>query len=164
MKHIFFIRHAKSSWDSMFQQDFDRPLNNRGIKDSPVMADYLRSKGIVPDLIISSSANRAKSTAILFCDVWQIDPVDIVLYDELYHASPTILNKVIRSLDDNYNAVFLFAHNPGLTEWINRYSDAEIDNLPTCGIANIEFGGSTWSEFAGSPLKCSGIWYPKMLS
>jgi phosphohistidine phosphatase len=164
MKSLFLIRHAKSSWDSLFQEDFERPLNDRGIRDAPRMARMLHSRGIFPDLLLSSSANRAQSTAILFCREYDIEPDQILLTKDLYHADPNTINRVVQSLNDSYNVVFLFAHNPGMTDWINRFTDAKLDNLPTCGVAEIEHKSDIWNDFASQSLNCKNIWYPKMLS
>ncbi len=145
MKKIVFIRHAKSSWAQENISDFDRPLNERGQNDAPVMAHRLLDQGIYPDFWISSSALRAKSTAQVFKDVFK-DDTPIHYSDALYHASQENLLQEIRNLDQDKKCVFLFGHNPGLTDFVNALCRIHIDNIPTSGCAMVRIHVDKWED------------------
>ncbi len=70
MRKLLIIRHAKSSWDTLTQRDFDRPLNDRGNRDAPIMAKRLLKKDIGIDAFVSSPANRALTTAAYFAEAY----------------------------------------------------------------------------------------------
>ncbi|MDE3251667.1 MAG: histidine phosphatase family protein [Bacteroidota bacterium] len=161
MKQLFIIRHAKSSWSLPGQDDFDRPLNDRGRRDAPMMAERLLAKKIDIDLIVSSPANRALTTAGFFADAYRLDKTHQKTVRSLYHASPSVFYEVIRSLDDGFQSVALFSHNPGITAFVNELSDARIDNMPTCGVFAIRSAIDHWKDF---PKRDNQFWffdYPK---
>lgn len=123
-------------------EDYERPLNTRGRKDAPEMAKRLYNQNMMPDLMISSTAERAKQTALVFSDILSFNESKIVWADELYHASPETILKVVNSINEQYNQVFMFGHNPGFTDFVNELVSVRIDNIPTCGIAVIQVKGS----------------------
>ena len=96
MKHLLLVRHAKSSWDNFSVKDFDRPLNERGKKDAPVMAKRLLKKDIMIDAFISSPAKRARKTAEAFVKEYKGNKEPIIFLDELYLASPSAFEEVIK--------------------------------------------------------------------
>ena len=100
MKTVYFVRHAKSSWSNPALDDHDRPLNSRGKRDAPFMAKVLKGKGARPDLIVTSTANRAQTTALHFAKEFDISPGDVMLRPEIYEAYSEQVMEVIRSLDD----------------------------------------------------------------
>ncbi len=112
MKRLYLIRHAKSSWDDPSLDDFDRPLSKRGKHDAPLMGKLLKQKNIIPDLILSSPAKRAKKTAKKIAK--ELGKANIVYLDELYDASSQDLLADIKKISDTYTTVFLIAHNPRL--------------------------------------------------
>ncbi len=148
MKKLYLIRHAKSSWNSDATSDFDRPLAKRGKREAPLMAKVLHSKGIRPDLILSSPAKRAKKTAKIFAEVLGYPKSKIVYEEGIYEAMPDTLLRLVRSTDDRIHTLFLVGHNPGLTELANQSTPVHIDNLPTSGIFAVEFDVRSWSEVA----------------
>ena len=158
---LILIRHAKSSWDQVGLQDFDRPLNKRGLKNAPDMGQRLKKKGFRTDIIISSPANRAFTTASLIADQINYDRNKIIQQDVMYDASLKTLIKLITTLDDNSYRVMLVGHNPGFTHLCNYLSNAQLDNLPTCGIAEIKFNVDTWNNIAEHSGELINFDFPK---
>ena len=148
MKQLLLIRHAKSDWNSGAQSDFDRPLNKRGHKDAPEMSERLLKQHLVPQHIVSSPALRAITTAEYFADTFGIDNKQIQTEPAIYEASATTLLKVLNQLDNKYNFVALFGHNPGMTNFAINLSDTEIYDLPTCGLILIEFPVDDWGSIS----------------
>ncbi len=146
MKRLFLVRHAKSSWEDPSLDDIDRPLNTRGEKNAPEMGERLKKQGILPDLLISSPARRASSTAKKIAKKIEYSKKDILINEDLYHGSDAMLINIVKTLDDTANSVMLFGHNPGFTYFANQLCNINISNIPTAGIVAIEFQIDTWSE------------------
>lgn len=148
MKTLLMIRHAKSSWGISSLNDFDRPLNERGKKDAPVMAQRIHDRKIVIDAFVASPAKRAKKTAELFCNVYHKPVSDIIFVSALYHASPEVFFEVIEQLHDDLNCVAVFSHNPGITEFVNELTEnKKVDNMPTCSIFAVTGNITKWKDF-----------------
>ena len=145
MKTLFLIRHAKSSWDDAALPDKDRPLNDRGRRDAPKMGARLAKRDVKPDLILSSPAVRALSTAAIIAEKLDYQRKDIVVTERLYAAEVDDLLDVIHQLGDNVERVMLFGHNPELTQLAHRLS-GEIARMPTCAVAEFTFDAKSWSE------------------
>jgi phosphohistidine phosphatase len=146
MKLLYLIRHAKSSWDDSDQTDFVRPLNKRGEHDASLMANFLNKKKIEPDLIISSPANRAISTAQIFAETLEYNIDSVKSVERIYEAGLRELMTVVREIDDRNNTVIVFGHNPGLTSFTNLLGDKFIPDMPTCSIAGLELDIVQWSH------------------
>jgi len=146
-RKVVFVRHAKSSWARPSLRDFDRPLNDRGKRDKKLMATKFREEYFVPDLLISSSAKRAHSTAKAFAKVFEKDKNEILLENQLYHASLDEIESVIFEQSVEEHSMMIFGHNPGFTDFANEYSTKYIDNVPTAGIFILEAKTETWIEF-----------------
>lgn len=146
MKTIYLVRHAKSSWGDLTVSDFDRPLSDRGQRNAPVMAQRLAQRGAQVDRFISSTAKRALQTALHFMHVFERNPEEIVLRDDMYHAMPDIYYNVIAGLDDRLQSVALFGHNPGITLLVNELTEVRIDDMPTCGIFAFELASTHWKN------------------
>ena len=99
MKTLFILRHAKSSWDDTSLSDFERPLNDRGLRTAPFMGKYMNEKGLAPSIILSSPAERAKQTALFVKDAGNF-PCDLRFDDRIYEASPHSLAQVASEIDD----------------------------------------------------------------
>lgn len=145
MRIISFIRHAKSD-QSVNSPDFDRPLNQRGLNDAPMMGKIIKNEYSQPDLILSSPAKRAKTTAKLIAQAIDYPETEIVFMENLYFADTETFFEIIHQLDDNFKQVFIVSHNPGTTYIINRISNTRLDHMPTCGIAEISFEVNHWNE------------------
>jgi phosphohistidine phosphatase len=135
MKTLFLVRHAKSSWDDPALADKDRPLGARGKRDATKMGKRLAKREVKPDLILSSPAKRALSTAEIIADKLEYQLENIVVDSRLYSGAADDLFSVIRTLDDKLHGVMLFGHNPELTELAHRLS-RQITRLPTCAVAD----------------------------
>jgi len=159
---LVMIRHAKSSWANPLQSDFERPLNERGEKDAPMMGERLKKKGYLPDLIISSTAKRAKQTAKRIAQVLGYDESKVVWYEKLYHCIPLVFEEVLYEIADDVNTVFIVAHNPGITEFVNQLSAQFCtDNMPTCGMVGVKFDAEQWNEFSRTDKTVFFFDYPK---
>jgi phosphohistidine phosphatase len=150
MKKLYLIRHAKSSWDDPEMDDFVRPLNDRGKKDTPRMGKRLKEKGITPDLMISSPATRALDTCTAIAKALDYPQEKIKTDKRLYHASEEELLKVVQELKDRpkdeEETVLLFGHNPGLTNFVNELLRENIANIPTCGIVAAKLNIKSWRD------------------
>lgn len=161
MKTLYLARHAKSFWGDQSQPDFDRPLNKRGKRDAPFMGEVLRDKKVKPDLIICSPAKRTKKTAIEIADKIRYDEKKILFDDILYEASSNAILGLIKKVDDKYESLMIFGHNPGLTLLNNHVSDQYLDNIPTCGIVALQ-SEKKWSEIGKNSFKQIFFEYPKL--
>lgn len=161
MKRLLIIRHAKSSWDFPELTDFERPINHRGQRDLPVMAQRLRKLNLTIDSWISSPANRAITTAIGHTQAFGLTETQIEQNHRLYHASSRELQTVISQTQDSIETLALFGHNPGLTDLINDLSDFELWNLPTCAVCGIEFDFNSWKEIVDHKGKKFYYDFPK---
>jgi phosphohistidine phosphatase len=146
MKTLIVVRHAKSSWDHAGLSDFNRPLNDRGQRDAPRMANVLKEKNLAIDAVLSSPAVRAVTTCHVFMDVLGIPKNNIQLMKELYHAGDETILRIVKDIHENPDVAMLFGHNPGLTDFVNDLLDEEIDNIPTTGIVACRLKVEKWSE------------------
>jgi phosphohistidine phosphatase len=144
MKTLFLVRHAKSSRDKPALRDEDRPLNDRGKRDAPRMGERIAKRDVRPDLILSSPAKRALTTAHIFAKKLDYKVKDIVVDDRLYAVDADALLQVIRKLGDKPKSVMVFGHNPELTELAHRLSN-KISHMPTCAVAEFTFDSKSWS-------------------
>ncbi len=155
MRKLILLRHAKSSWKDTSLDDFDRPLNRRGKKDAPIMADKLSMRKIKIDLIISSPAKRTTETAKIFANILGYQS-EIIFNDKLYEASYKEILKVINLIDDKYQNVLLVCHNPGITDLANYISNYFIENISTSGMVGLSTS-SSWKNI--SENGCSFLFY-----
>jgi phosphohistidine phosphatase len=161
MKTVFFVRHAKSSWENPSLRDIERPLNQRGLRDAPFMAKLLRGKGVTPDRLLSSPAKRAMATAAFFAEAFDIDETDIESRAEIYEAFPETLLDIIRTFPAAWSNVLIFGHNPTFTSLVNLFSNRYIANVPTCGIVEVGAAIDDWRDFAPRTGKIANYYYPK---
>lgn len=143
MKTLFVLRHAKSSWDYPHLSDFERPLNGRGKKTAPFMGKLMRSRDLVPEVVISSPAERAKQTAKLVKDAGQFE-AEILFDQRIYEAGSNNLLYIIGEIADEYDAAMIVGHNPGF-EGIVRILAGEYRRMPTAALAVIELDIESWS-------------------
>jgi phosphohistidine phosphatase len=146
MKTLYLMRHAKSSWSFDDLTDEQRPLNDRGRDDAPRMGQALAKRNIKLDLIISSGAVRAMTTAALVAKELDYPHERIEVRPEIYHAEVPMLLDVVRSCPDTANSVLLVGHNNGISEFVNVLSpDAIHEELPTAGVVCLHFHTETWA-------------------
>lgn len=147
-RFLTLIRHAKSSWLSPAQKDFDRPLDERGLRDAPEMGQRLAKRPFRPDLILCSPAQRTRQTVEFLLDAWQLPRSRVVFDNSIYEASPDTLLDLVRRLPSSFCEVFLVGHNPGLTILANQLTLHPIDNLPTCAVFRMRLEDDNWMALA----------------
>ena len=161
MKNLYLIRHAKSDWNDESKSDFDRGLNRRGEKAILTMAKALKEKKVMPDIILSSSAKRAKLTAKgLAKEIGYSGEIKYI--DALYMAEPETIQGFIKDVNDKYDTLFVVGHNPETTELSNILTDNYIYNIPTLGIVALELPIDDWKAFKVGKGKMQFFIYPKM--
>ena len=146
MKSLFLTRHAKSSWNHVGLSDIERPLNSRGEKAAPFMGQLIYDKSDIPDLLISSPANRAFSTAKAFAKIFGLIENDIIINDTIYGAGPYQLLDIVKEQDNFHQSVMLFGHNPTFTTFTNMLTNENIFNVVTCGVVKIDFNVKNWLD------------------
>jgi phosphohistidine phosphatase len=161
MKTLYLVRHAKSDWGSAHTGDFERTLNERGMKAAPFMAALLKKKGIVPELVISSPATRALTTAELFCDTLGYPEKQIQQRIEIYRGGVLDLLKIIQQIPDTCASAMLFGHNPTLTELSNLLTGSYIESLVTCGVVKIDLDIESWKSANPDGGKLDWYDFPK---
>lgn len=161
MKTLTIFRHAKSSWDFPDLTDHDRPLNKRGERDAPVMAERLQTSGIRPSLILSSPAVRAWRTARILAKHIGY-PVEFLQREPgLYHAGVNKLLDIIAVQDDGFNNIVIVGHNPGLTDLANELEPGLTSNIPTAGFAALQIETDDWDLRRRGSVKLMAFEYPK---
>lgn len=161
MKQLLIVRHAKSDWGDANLRDFDRPLNHRGHKNAAEMVNRLVAKSIKPDTIVSSPALRALTTAKYFAAGWQMSSEPLNTNANIYEASVNSLLKVVNGFGPEFDKIALFGHNPGLTDLLNYLTGEYINNMPTCGVAIVEFPFEDWKLVSGGTGNLVLFDYPK---
>ena len=162
-KTLIFMRHSKSDQSIPGLKDFDRPLNNRGLGDAPRMGRRLLEIGVNPDLVISSPALRAKTTAEYVSEQLSYDIDTIVYDDEVYEASVRSLLVVVNAIEDTFNTVIIFGHNPTHTYLAEYLTKEAIGNIPTSGAVCITFEFDSWKLISEGTGKMKWFEYPKGL-
>ena len=162
MKQLLIVRHAKSSWEDFSVPDFERPLNDRGKRDAPIMAQKLLHRNIIPDLFITSPAKRAMKTAELFAKTLDAPKENIVEAKELYDAGPEAFFEVIRKAPVSASTIIVFSHNPGITAFVNKLTAVTIDDMPTCAVFALSCDIHDWQEFRAAKKEYLFFDYPKL--
>lgn len=157
------MRHGKSSWEDFNVADHDRELLNIGIIKTKKVADFLKSKNIKPDIILSSTATRAFETSKIVAAKLGYKEDGIKTSKNIYHAGADDIFDELFALDDSISSVMIFGHNPTFTDFVNYFKKPEIYNLPTSGVAAISFKTDKWEEIPNSKSKIEFLVTPKML-
>lgn len=161
MKYLYLVRHAKSSWDDLTIQDAERPLSERGMRDAPRMAKRIKEKEVTIDQMMTSHAVRALATCRNFSTVLKYPEENIRINRSLYHASEDGMLEVVHNFDDALDSVMVFAHNPGLTDFVNSLTNERITNVPTTGIVAIAFDVDSWKDITWGSGEMVFFDYPK---
>ena len=146
MKTLYIVRHAKSSWEYEKVEDIDRPLKQRGIKDAHLLSKFLAEEITKPDVFVSSSANRALHTAVIFCENFEYPLSNLKIKGQLYSFSDGYLVKTVKALDDSFNSAIIFSHDHGINTFVNKFGDKPIAHVPTCGVIGIKFESKHWKD------------------
>jgi phosphohistidine phosphatase len=162
MKVLLLLRHAKSSWESAGLSDHDRPLNNRGKRDAPRMGKVLFEEGIVPEIIISSSAIRAHSTAKKVSKSSHYKG-QVIIESSLYRGGPMEYLNVLRRQPDQARTVLMVGHNPDIEQLLEILTRKEVI-MPTCSLAAINLPVERWMKLTnGTKAELKKVWRPKEL-
>lgn len=161
MKTLLLIRHAKSNWNDPSRSDFDRTLTERGQSDAVMMAKRMISNSIKIDTFISSPAKRARKTARIFMKEYEKDKKDLLLIPSLYEAAVKDFYEVVENLDNKDNAIALFSHNPGITEFINSLECSPVYNMPSCAVFALKIKTDHWRDFNEVEKEFLFFDYPK---
>lgn len=174
MKYLTLIRHAKSDW-GMAASDHERPLNERGRRNAPVVGrflarTYLGMNGVPallpkPDRLITSTALRAKTTAELMQPELGVDASMIVLEPRAYLSEPRTLLQIVRELSDTWNHIILFGHNNGLSDFARRLlrHDHLNEEMPTCAAVLTELPWDSWAATDWKEARLVGYVTPKLI-
>ncbi|GHA66705.1 SixA phosphatase family protein [Pontibacter akesuensis] len=161
MKTLYILRHAKSSWEFEGLSDHDRPLNKRGRNDAPLMGQELAAQGVKPELIISSPAVRALSTATLAGKEMDFDADDIVVDTRVYGADKNDLLEVVQSAPAEVKHLMLVGHNEALSDFANMLSPEPVASLPTAGAVGIRFNCESWYDISKKNAELLFYDFPK---
>ncbi|MCJ7700808.1 MAG: histidine phosphatase family protein [Anaerolineales bacterium] len=160
MKTLLIMRHAKSSWENPEFSDYDRPLKKRGKRDSTLIGNIILNQGIQPDIILCSSAKRAKDTAELFAVVCGFHG-QIQYHRSLYQGAPSDYIELLLSQGNEHQIVMLVGHNPGLEELLSDLTDID-EWLPTAALAHIDLDIEHWYEFNEfTECELMNLWRPR---
>lgn len=147
MKKLALIRHAKSSWRSGFESDFNRPILKIGEQRSIKVAHYLvKMFDFNFDAVYSSSSKRTTQTAFIFAPILKIPKEKIEFTDKLYLFSENELTNFVKNIPNEISNVLIFSHNFALTDFINKFGNKKLENLSTSGAAMIEFDVEDWKS------------------
>ncbi len=152
MKNLLLIRHAKSSWEAPLH-DKERSLTQQGMKDAHLVSSVIDAFLPSTYTMWSSSAKRASETALIFAQNLSY-PIECIVYkDDLYTFDEHKLEKVIKSCDNLFENVILFGHNEAITNFVNKFGDVFIDNVPTSGFVSLEFDVDSWEKIKKGKTK-----------
>lgn len=160
MKNLIIVRHAKSSWAEPLL-DKERPLTKRGIRDAQLVSSDFNNSIPETYVIWSSTAKRAAETAAIFAQNLSYPVECIIFNDDLYTFSEDKLEKIIKTCNNSFENVILFGHNGAVTNFVNKFGDADIENVPTAGVVLIEFDTDDWKKIKKGKIKI--IIFPKDL-
>ncbi|NNE93654.1 MAG: phosphohistidine phosphatase [Verrucomicrobiales bacterium] len=165
MKTLTIVRHAKSSWDNHSLNDHDRPLNDRGFRAAPLVGKALKERDVSPDVILSSTALRAWTTAKIIAGEIGYPEEKIITTEEIYLASTrTLLNLLTREIDEAHESAMIFGHNPGFHDLTNTLLEDEyVESFPTCAVARIRLPIDHWGEISGGEGELVEHFTPKSL-
>jgi phosphohistidine phosphatase len=167
-RELLILRHAKSDWDTKVASDFERPLAKRGRKDAPRVGEWLYREGLIPQVIVSSPALRARDTTLKVCRCLDLAKKEIQWDEEVYDADLPTLLRVLSRVPPAAELVLLVGHNPGLEELLRYLAGTDVDEpadgklLPTATVARLEMPGD-WAQLDGGCAGLVSIVRPKQL-
>ena|SRR5690348_4836944 len=160
MKTLLLIRHAKAEKEAPSSKDFDRPLATQGRTDASLIAQRVKAAGITPQLLITSSALRAITTARLMAKEWGYPEEKISREPGLYYADMSSFHDIIQHIDNKINTGALFSHNPVISQVAASFTDSEVDHFPTCGALALRLHCDTWKDFLKAKKEILLFEYP----
>ncbi|HOJ63411.1 MAG TPA: histidine phosphatase family protein [Spirochaetota bacterium] len=163
MKEILLLRHAKSSWEDLNIEDFDRPLKKRGINDTIIMAEYIKQSDLIPEYIICSDARRTRETLSILLE--KINSKIETLYTrKIYEADVSDILEVIYETDNKFNRIMIVGHNPGMEETVVALTKKSFPfpKFSTCGLAYLKLDIDDWKNIKKSKANLELFKNPKM--
>lgn len=164
-RRLIVMRHAKSDWDDPSLPDHDRPLNQRGRRAAPRMAEQMICQNVRPDVIVASTAVRVRETLELMQPKWLVvwgEPIEVLREKSLYLATPETLISNLRGLHDSWSSAMLVGHNPGLSMLVSQFAHEPLE-LPTAAVAVLDSEAESWPEATVGVWKLTNLWLPREL-
>jgi phosphohistidine phosphatase len=162
MKNLFLLRHAKSGWKDAEMRDFDRPLTMRGRRASSVVGRYLRKQSIIPGLVISSPAERARETTAIVLRTARI-PAELRYDERIYEAHVGRLLEVVSQVDDKVDIVLMIGHNPGFSDFV-QYLTGDGVHMPTAALAQVALDVEDWRQVVAGCGQLKKLIKPRKLA
>lgn len=159
-KVLHVVRHAKSSWDFNGTADIDRTLKEKGIRNAYAVSRKMKLNNLIPEKILTSPANRALHTAVIFARVFEYPLSKLEINQTLYESSSGSITDMLKALNDDIGSVMIFGHNPDFTELVNSFIKSPIENLPTSGAATFEFNVTRWKDISRSNQVKEVLFFP----
>lgn len=161
MKTLYLLRHAKSSWKDEALLDIERPLNGRGRRASKTIGGFLKKEKIIPDLVLSSSAVRARQTTDIVMEAAKLS-TGLRFDERIYEAGPLRLLEVVRQIEKSKKTVLLVGHNPGLEEFLELLTGS-VETMPTGTLSKVVLKASNWAGIGDKGGTLEWIVKPKEL-
>ncbi len=161
MKTLYLLRHGKSSWKDETLPDVERPLNGRGRRASQTVGAFLKREKIIPDLVLSSSAIRARQTTDIVMETAKLR-TDLRFDERIYEAGAQRLLEVVRQIEKSKKIVLLVGHNPGMEEFLTMLTGA-VDTMPTGTLSKVVLSASNWADMGDKGATLEWIVKPKEL-
>jgi phosphohistidine phosphatase len=163
-RYLYLVRHAQSAEKQVNQNDFGRELTSAGVKQSLLIGGYLLQQQIMPDVIMTSTAERARMTASMIADALKTDTEKIILQEDLYEASTRTFFQFLTQLEDHLHNVMCVAHNPVVTYLAEYLTGAEVGDMVPGGLAIIKFNIQSWKEVSQGNGELENYITPEMLT
>jgi len=161
MKTLYLLRHGKSSWKDETLIDVERPLNGRGRRASLTVGNFLKKEKIVPDLVLSSSAIRARQTTDIVMEAAKLR-TDLRFDERIYEAGAQRLLEVVRQIEKSKKSVLIVGHNPGLEEFLKMLTGA-VESMPTATLSKVVLSASNWADIGDKDATLEWVISPKQL-
>jgi phosphohistidine phosphatase len=165
MKTLYLVRHAKSAWNDLTIEDYERPLLPKGIKRARKVAKHLLNEGAKPHVIVSSHAVRAVETAKIFADILGYEAEKILIDENLYFSGEQAMENILYGSDNKIEDIMLVGHNPDMTRFANEFlaDEQKIDYLPTSGVVCVKFQTEQWQKIMLAKREIAFVIIPKTL-
>lgn len=164
VKNLFLIRHAETAEANANQRDIERGLTPKGYIDASRVGRYLFEKQCHPDIILSSTAQRAMATTELLAEQLKFDANKIMYLEELYQASVRSLFNLLTEQKESHTQIVVVGHNPVLTYLAEYLTGEEIGSIVPCGVVKIQFDSHSWSTISKDLAKLVSYTMPEYMT
>lgn len=161
-KILHILRHAKSGWNSEGIADIDRPLKTKGVKSAYEISRKMKLGGLTPELIISSPADRALHTAVIFARVFELNMKNLQINNLMYESSSGKILDHIRKISNDTGSLMIVGHNPDLTDLAGSFMKMPIEDIPTSGVVTLTFGCDSWKKIDRECLESHMFIFPSI--